>query len=243
MAIEQAALRAWPAREDVRIGSWIVRVDAGYTKRANCIYGWGEPGLDLDRRIEECSAVSRAAGLPVIVREASWNPVPGLAEFAATRNILPFDQSIVMTRPLAKPQGWSTAPAPEVPLSEWLDCYLRFEGGTKGNQATHREILERINRPVRLAVHLDEDIPVSIGLAVADGTLAGLYDIATDPACRGRGFGSLLVEGMLAWGIGMGCDTAYLQVMAANSSAVRLYARLGFTEAFRYHYYRLEKPS
>lgn len=238
--IELAALRAWPAANDHWMDTWLVRIDRGYTKRANGIYAWGSPESNLPDQIKSCTSLVRSANLPIILREATWNPVPGLAEYAADQGALPFDHTIVMTRPLTKPIGWSPAPAPALPLDTWLANYLTFEGGTKGNQAIHREILERIQPPKLLAVHFDEELPVSIGLAVADGPLLGLFDIATDPDQRGRGHASVLLSGMLAWGWSLGCTTAYLQVMATNEPACRLYAKLGFTEAFRYHYYRLE---
>jgi N-acetylglutamate synthase len=80
---------------------------------------------------------------------------------------------------------------------------------------------------------------VSIGQAVADGEWVGLYAIATDPARRRQGHGRALVRQLLAWGRQHGATRSYLQVIATNAPAVRLYEQLGFAEAFRYWYWVL----
>lgn len=234
MEIEQAALRAWPAESDTWVDGWLVRRDEGYTKRANCVCVWSDHG-EVDDLIERCRSLIEAPGQPFIVRETTFAPVPGLAERLAEIGLERFDETIVMTRPLDPPSP--SDPTSELPLDDWMRLYERFEGGTRGNQAIHRRIIERIARPKRLCVQYDDGDPVSIGLAVADGRWLGLFDIATDAARRGRGFGGELVRGMMVWGVSAGCTDAYLQVVSRNEAAIRLYTRLGFGEAYRYHYY------
>lgn len=234
MEIERAALRAWPAESDEWVDGWLVRRDHGYTKRANCIYAW--PGREaLDDQIARCRSLVEAAGLPFIVRESTIAPVPGLAARLAALGLERFDETIVMTRALVPDAA--SPPAADVPLVDWMRLYAQFEGGTRGNQAIHRQIVERISQPKRFCVGYRDDEPVSIGLAVADGSWLGLFDIATDTAHRGRGFGGELVRGMMVWGATVGCTDAYLQVVSRNEAAIRLYTRLGFHEAYRYHYY------
>ena len=40
----------------------------------------------------------------------------------------------------------------------------------------------------------------------------------------------------MAWGAERGARDAYLQVVASNAPAVRLYEQLGFADVYRYHY-------
>jgi ribosomal protein S18 acetylase RimI-like enzyme len=131
----------------------------------------------------------------------------------------------------------SAALPDQLDLDRWLELYVRFEGGTKGNQRYHRAIIDRIETPICLAVRRDGDDPVAVGLAVVDGPWVGLFDIAADPARRRRGHGRALVEGLVAWGLGRGAERAFLNVSADNAPAVALYEQLGFREAYRYWYW------
>lgn len=78
--------------------------------------------------------------------------------------------------------------------------------------------------------------PLGFGLAVTDRGMVGLFDIVVAPSERGRGHGRALTRSLLAWGRSAGAHTGYLQVREANDAARRLYAGLGFIEAYRYHY-------
>jgi GNAT superfamily N-acetyltransferase len=66
--------------------------------------------------------------------------------------------------------------------------------------------------------------------------LVGLYDIFTAPAARGRGVARALCARLLQMARDEGARTAYLQVDAANGAARKVYTRLGFQDAYSYHY-------
>jgi GNAT superfamily N-acetyltransferase len=74
------------------------------------------------------------------------------------------------------------------------------------------------------------------GQFARDADLVGLYDIFTAPAARGRGRARALCARLLALARDQGARTAYLQVDAANAPARTVYARLGFLDAYTYHY-------
>jgi N-acetylglutamate synthase len=82
------------------------------------------------------------------------------------------------------------------------------------------------------------------GLAVLDGDVVGLFDVATDPLERGRGHAGRITAALLGWAAEAGARRAYLQVAETNLSARALYARLGFRPLYRYRYaVRLEGPA
>ena len=60
----------------------------------------------------------------------------------------------------------------------------------------------------------------------------GLYDILVDPPMRRQGCGERVVRALLGWGCQRQAHSAYLQVMHNNPPALRLYARVGFREAY-----------
>ena len=67
--------------------------------------------------------------------------------------------------------------------------------------------------------------PVGSSLTFLDDGVAGIYNVATLPRVRGRGFGEMMTWAALADARDAGCTLAVLQ---ASGGAERLYARLGF---------------
>ena len=84
----------------------------------------------------------------------------------------------------------------------------------------------------------DEGRPLATAICVHDGDLAGLFEIATHAAERGKGHGRRLVLSALKWARLRGARQAWLQVEAGNDVARRLYESIGFREISRYHYSR-----
>jgi ribosomal protein S18 acetylase RimI-like enzyme len=74
--------------------------------------------------------------------------------------------------------------------------------------------------------------------SAAAGAGAELLAVAVDPAARGRGAGTCLVEGFLAEIGRRGQDAAHVVVAAGNKSAVALYGQAGFVTAERFELHR-----
>ena len=58
------------------------------------------------------------------------------------------------------------------------------------------------------------------------------------PEQRRRGVARALLAALAGWASAQGAQRLYLQVERDNEPARRLYAGLGFEEAYRYHYRR-----
>ena len=74
------------------------------------------------------------------------------------------------------------------------------------------------------------------GYAGTDGDWLGFGGLWVDPAARRSGLAFAIIGAFLDWGAAQGATTAYLQVLADNTAALRLYDRLGFREHHRYRY-------
>ncbi|NJL19947.1 MAG: GNAT family N-acetyltransferase [Leptolyngbyaceae cyanobacterium SM1_3_5] len=81
-----------------------------------------------------------------------------------------------------------------------------------------------------------EDEPIAVGLAVLESKDVGLFEIVTREIHRRQGRGRSIVLGLLSWAKQQGATTAYLQVVADNLPALKLYEKLGFTELYQYFY-------
>jgi ribosomal protein S18 acetylase RimI-like enzyme len=240
LALERAAMRAWPALETVEDAGFILRCASGYTRRANCVTALG-PGGDLGARIAWGERELAARGLPAIFRVLSTGGLAGLDEALAAAGYRRDDEALVMTLDLPDAAASVASAIEAVPLDPWLDLYDRFGGKAGAQRGTHRALLEAIPGERLLAAVFADRQPVGCGLAVRDGELVGLFDLGVETALRGRGHGGRLLDGMLRWGIERGARCAYLQVVATNP-AVRLYERAGFREGYRYWYRVRPRP-
>jgi predicted acetyltransferase len=73
--------------------------------------------------------------------------------------------------------------------------------------------------------------PVTAGLGWQTGRTIGVYNIATIPTARRRGFGEAMTARVVDDGAAAGCDVAVLQ---ASSMGRPIYERIGFQISVRY---------
>jgi len=92
--------------------------------------------------------------------------------------------------------------------------------------------IDLLDRP-ECAVYVGylDGVPVSTALGFRTGRTMGVYNIATIPEARRRGFGEAMTARVLTDGEAAGCDVAALQ---ASSMGRPIYERLGFQLAVRY---------
>lgn len=239
--LEEAAFNAWPALQTVLVDGWVLRFAGGYTKRANSINPtYPAHDTNLASAMDRCEALFALRRLPAIVRMTSFGAPDGMDEMLAARGFRHADLSIVMERALDSTLEMATdgLVINAVDPDTWLDFYEAFSGAPVAQRVTHREMLRQITGDCFFAVLTDprEGRTVACGLAVRENDLAGLFEIATDPAMRRRGYGRAIVNGMMEWATNRGARTAYLQVVAHNEPARRLYEQLGFNDAYSYWY-------
>lgn len=242
--LEQAGFAAWPAVRSLRIGGWLVRISGGYTKRANSANWVADDGLAVSDVITRCTDLFDAAGLRATFRLVERRETAAMDAALEHAGWVTVEPSLVMLAPDAG--GFGTAaddPAIElVSMPEWAAIHASLAAQPEAVAARHFDILNRIAVPTLPAVARLDGVPVACGLGVIDGPLLGYFDILTAPAYRGRGLARRLMAVQAAAARRRGVGACYLQVVAANAPAIGLYRKLGFREAYRYHY-RLPPPT
>jgi len=247
--IEEASLNAWPALQQIFLDGWILRFARGFTKRSNSIvplYPSVQTGVDdagaqpLTEKIRYCENLYAREQLQTVFRLTSIShmsqpqSVNNLDNALAERGYRLDETSLVLTKALiAQPL------LPElriVGLEEWLSVYCELTGMPEPARSLHSVILQSIAGECGFGALMVDNRAVACGLAVVEQDLVGLFDIFTHADARQAGFGSRIVDGLLAWAAGKGATRAYLQMVEGNLAAAALYERLGFTEIYRYWY-------
>jgi ribosomal protein S18 acetylase RimI-like enzyme len=236
--LEEVALNAWPALQQMLFDGWVVRFARGYTKRANSITPLFAAQLDSAAKIATCERLYAARGLPPVFRLTPFSCPAELDQMLAQRGYRRIDHTAVMHRDLQA--GTSLTPSTAVlrheSVSDWIRLWCALHGAAVEQHHTHQAMLDLIPATRLLVSLVQADQVVACGLGVLEHDFFGLFDLVTAPLQRQRGYGGALVSGMLAWARQHGATHAYLQVLHDNAPAHRLYVRLGFQEIYPYWY-------
>lgn len=234
-ALEERAFNAWPALQTVLADGWVLRLAAGYTKRANSVNAL-EPRCDIAAILAVARPLYARAGLPLVFR---LSPLagPDADAWLGGKGFRHLDETMVMTATLAGELAIDAGVAiSDRPTAAWSEGFAAANSVPDRHRATHDRMLAAIAMPAAFASLAQDGRTIAWGLAVAERGRVGLFDIVTSPAVRRTGAGRRLVTSLLAWGRQQGATASYLQVVAANAPAIALYRSLGYSEAYRYHY-------
>jgi ribosomal protein S18 acetylase RimI-like enzyme len=231
---ELAGLDASAPPQQADIDGWLIRLSPGKAKRSRCINALRQGTLPLDELLARCRQAFEAAGLPLAVRVTPWSQPGDLDAQLAARGWQVFDAADVLVLDALTPEPETVAIQARDPAT-----YAAIVGTLRGSSATAIAAqAERVaNAPVRYQGFTLNDAAgalLACGQMVVDGDLVGLYDIVS--AVPRQGHAERLCRALLARGHAQGARQAYLQVGSDNAVAQRLYARLGFRFAYRYHY-------
>jgi len=234
--LEALADRAWPAAEVRAHDGWELRSSGpGIGRRVNSAAPLDAGTLPLEPKVLAVEAFYRRRGLPPAFKLTAAAQPAGLEDFLVGRGYRVDAPVTILTRSL-EPSAGPIPRLPEAPPEEWLAANAAVPGHYGAAPAAFLDLLGRIQRPLAFASVEHQGETAAIGMAVADGSWVGLFEIGTLPHRRRNGLATAVAGRLLAWGAGQGARAAYLQVMDANAPARALYSRLGFEEAYRYWY-------
>jgi GNAT superfamily N-acetyltransferase len=240
--IEDAGINASAPREQRWVDGWLVRLSPGKAKRARCIQPVAPGRLGIDAKLAICLPLYAAAGLRPYVRITPFAHPVGLDSRLAELGMAAIDDTRVMTIASlaafaaaddAPPDAAIERPDPRS-FAEWIGG---ARGSSPGERSAHADRLQHAPVPHHAVLVRDASgVAIAGGQVVIEGAVAGLYDIITIEGARGCGHGERICRHLLGVAARRGATVGYLQVDAANDVARRLYRRLGFADAYSYHY-------
>ena len=248
--VEDASLNASATPQQRWLDGWLVRYLPGKARRARCINALAVGRLPTATKLALAEPVYEAAGLPVIFRVTAFTQPAGLDKELAAIGLSMVDETRVMILPTLQSAS-STAP---LPLGvHWAALngqpFAQAVGAMRGSPPEHitNHVQRLAHSPVPyqgFALQRDSDgMVLACGQMAQEGEMVGLYEVFTHEAVRGQGLASLLCERMLAAAALQGAKLAYLQVQADNEAALKVYGRLGFADAYTYHYRERPAPN
>lgn len=246
--VELASLRASQPPEQLELDGWLLRRLPGKAKRARCVNALAKGERSLDDKLDACVRLYREAGLPLYVRITPFTAPPGLDEALAARGWRLHDPTRVLVHPALAELPAIEPPADlhdEAPDAQGYAAAIgALRGSTPGEIHAHARRLAASPVPYRgrlwrAAAGACGTVPgpvLACAQVAQEGELAGLYDVCTAPQARGRGLATALCALVLRQAQAAGACTGYLQVDAGNVAAQSVYRRLGFLDAYGYHY-------
>lgn len=244
--IEDAGLNASAPPQQRWVDGWLVRLSPGKAKRARCINAVAAGRMSVAHKLALCEPVFAQARLPLMLRITPFSEPAGLDSTLESMGFQRFDDTRVMLL-----EDVSDIVAPSLPghltvQAVGLEAFAQRVGALRGSplsqRLAHGQRLAQSPVPFQAyEMKLDGEV-VACGQFALESDLVGLYDIFTAESLRGRGFASRLCAHLLSEAHRMGARHAYLQVEGDNHPARAIYHRLGFGDAYAYHY-RAQDPA
>lgn len=233
---EAAGFRAWPAEHVSYDGTWSVRTTPGLpTRRSNSVTALDRSDCDgLERRLPDLRRRFADAGFPVTFR---------ITPLTGRRLVDQLDEMgwPVITPSLVMRAALDAAPGAQPDVETVSpDAFCRAGIAIGAIDAARAAPLEALfaRVPARLGLFVlsVDGKPAAKAMCTVDGTLAGIYEVATAPALRGKGLARKVVSTALAFSAAHGARTSFLMVDQSNDPAIALYESYGFEAVYPYQY-------
>lgn len=240
---EEAGLNASAPPQQAQVDGWLIRLSPGKAKRSRCVNALSEGSTPLKHLLDRCRQAFDAAELPLIVRITPFSQPADLDAQLAAKGWFEFDPADVMVRPHLDELPAVQERLQAVEATRYAQIVGELRGSSAGAIAAHAERMQAAPVPYQgFVLQGGAGQLLACGQFVREGDIVGLYDIFTPPEQRGQGHAQQLCGALLQAARAQGATQAYLQVGSDNEVAKRLYARLGFRFAYRYHY-RSDNPA
>ena len=240
--IEDAGINASAPPQQRWLDGWLLRFSPGKAKRARCVNAVAPGRQPLERKLEFAREAYAQAGLPLIVRITPFTQPGSLDSHLASIGMHSLDDTRVMVCRRLDDLPDGTMPAGVSLQHVGHEPFAHAVGGLRGSALAQRQAhAQRLTlSPVPFEAYVvkrnDDGALLACGQFALENDLAGLYDVFTAPEARGQGLAQALCRRLLSLARQRGARAGYLQVEGDNLPARSAYRRLGFADAYAYHY-------
>ncbi len=236
--IEEVSMNAWPSLQTHIYDGWIIRLANGYTKRANSIIPLYDSEKVVGKKISYCEAFFEKKGLSVIYKLTPESKPGDIDDKLAIEGYKKIDITSVQLLELSK---FTTIEDNDCLVgstitADWINAFTTFSQITVEQKFTLEKMLINSTVDNYYFKLIKDDSIIACGLGVQEDAYFGLFDVIVDKKYRGKGYGTKLLQGILSFAKNNLAQKAYLQVVANNYPAKKLYNKIGFKETYKYWY-------
>ncbi len=242
--IEELSMNAWPSLQTELYDGWVLRFADGYTRRANSVSPIYESTIPLDEKIDFCEREYELYNLPTRFKITTMSTPEGIDARLEKRGYVKENETALRVLDLGQyvPYEAQSVIVEAQFSNEWLEgffCCSNIIDET--TQLTAKRILDNILGAVICVSKRVEGKVVGCGYGAVERDYIGIFDIVVDKGFRGNGYAKDILNGILGTALKKNIKTAYLQVAVGNTPAEKLYDGIGFKEAYKYWYRKLDK--
>lgn len=250
--IELTGAHIHPALEKTEYDKWLLQFSGGgSSRRANSILPLEEGEIPLEEKITECEKRYAQRNLPCTfkITEASPEELFNLLKEKgyscnAETNLMKVssedEKFLSRCESIVEPEEVGVIITAK-PDEAWLDCYFKWENRTDPKiidiNKKQFELVDDDNNLSAIYCRIQmsgEDVAVA-SVVIEDGN-AFLLNVVVDETVRGKGYGKILVKDILETACNFGAENIYLQVVADNNVALKMYESFGFSFLYKYWY-------
>jgi N-acetylglutamate synthase len=237
LAVERAAVRAWPAGETQDIGGWLWRYSGGASQRANSVSTLDFLGGDVGRAIERAEQCYVARASILRFQFGDGSTPAGLDDELVRRGYTRVETVTTLAKRLhaASHAGTDDVDVTPSATNDWLAVYLA--GISDDRRSAAPDILARVPQTRGFVGVRRHGTPIATALGVIAGDIAIVECVVTAADARRTGAAASVMLGLETWAFTHGAKTVALQAVLTNAPAQALYAGLGYAEIGRQHYF------
>lgn len=233
---EEISLNLWQPLQTILYDGWVLRFANGYTKRANSVSPIYFSSENIHEKITYCEDQYAAHGLKTIFKITPFIQPENLDHILKAKGYAVVDQVSVQRADITqvKQPSISTVQIDQQPNDEWIHHFCRLSSVDDKHKQTMKRMLSNHCSTKGFFTLYHNDEVAACGLGMIDRKVLGIYDIVTHPNYRNQGYGEQLMLHIIQWGKNKGAEHSDLAVLLHNEPALKLYAKLGFQEMYRY---------
>ena len=245
--VQERANNIWPAESSYSINGWILRVNKGVTWRANSVLPlnyWGKNLLNDITQVEEIYRKFNSSSKFMLHDQHAPSGLYTALSDLSYKPIMPTD---VMGEQLSEISVEKIKDSYKYNYTiqrtpEWYSALTRLSPNRSPYKMTViGEIIDRVVLPQKRFFYVTNNSKIiGVVLAMIDDKYMGIMNLAVDPIYRNKGIATNLLWHTAKWGKLSGAKYIFLQVEKSNTSARKLYDKIGCNKWYTYTYYEKE---